>query len=269
MKAKKQFGQNFLTSVPARIKIVQAGNITPGEWVVEVGPGTGFLTEELLRAGARVLALEKDRDLLPLLREKFSHAIENGHLVLQEQDVLSFMPEDMPVLGEGYKVIANIPYYITGAIFRHFLARPHKPTTMVVLIQKEVAERIVARDGKESILSLSVSVYGKPRIVTRVDKGSFNPRPNVDSAVLAIDSISQIFFKNPYEEEMFFKMVHAGFLHKRKLLVSNLQHIFPSLPMRKLFEESSVDVSIRAEKLLCDDWIRLVRTILLATKTGH
>jgi 16S rRNA (adenine1518-N6/adenine1519-N6)-dimethyltransferase len=222
----------------------------------------GFLTEELLRAGARVFALEKDRELIPILSEKFKDAIHTGNLVLREGDVLSFSPEEETLLSSGYKLIANIPYYITGAIFEHFLGRKHKPARMVVLIQKEVAERIVVRDGKQSILSLSIAAYGKGKIVTTVGRGSFNPPPTVDSAVLLIEDISGTLFKNTYEESMFFRIVREGFLHKRKLLLSNLKHTFPMLSVEKIFEDILLEKSIRAEKVSLLDWKKLTIRIL-------
>jgi len=259
MKAKKQLGQNFLTSVPARIKIVDAGKVVPGDMVVEIGPGTGFLTRELLDRGARVLAIEKDEDLIPLLNEKFAHEIHDGKLTLLKEDVLQFEPETYPELKNGYKLIANIPYYITGAIFEHFLARTLKPSTLVVLIQKEVAERIVKRDGKASILSLSIEAYGKPAFITKVSKGSFNPAPTVDSAVLAVYAIGNDNFINPYHEAMFFTLVKAGFQHKRKLLLSNLRNTLkvPSLP--ELFDSLSISHKARAEDLSLNAWLMLAK----------
>ena len=214
MQAKKSLGQNFLTSVPAKIAIVEAGHLAITDTVLEIGPGKGFLTKALCDTGAHVIALEKDQDLLPHLTETFS-LYKNFTLI--EGDALTYEPPTTP-----YKIIANIPYYITGAILSRYLSHIHHPTQMVVLVQKEVAERIVTRDKKESILSLSVKAYGTPKIVYRVNKGSFNPVPTVDSAVLSIENISRDNFKNQYHEEIFFKVVKAAFAHKRKYMLSNL-----------------------------------------------
>jgi len=245
MRAKKSLGQNFLTSIPARIAIVSAGNLTSKDTVLEIGPGKGFLTKALLDTGAQIIALEKDRELIPILNEQFSNY---KNFTLIEGDALEFDPLtfDMsfprrresrlitldPRLREDdtnnklivpYKLIANIPYYITGAILSRYLSHTHQPTQIVVLVQQEVAERVVARDKKESILSLAVKVYGKPKIVYRVKRGSFNPIPNVDSAVLSIDNISRKNFKNKKHEENFFKVLKGGFSHKRKFMISNLK----------------------------------------------
>lgn len=260
MKPKKHLGQNFLTSIPARIAIVSAGNITPADTILEVGPGKGFLTKGLLETGAHVIALEKDRDLIPILSSEFS---SYTNFTLLEGDVLSFNPSDTKLESNTYKLIANIPYYITGAIFERFLSVVNQPSTMVVLIQKEVAERIVARDKKESILSLSVKAYGEPKIVYRVNKGSFNPIPTVDSAVLGIYNISRTNFKNQYHEAMFFKVLKTGFAHKRKLLASNLKEAFPKTNLPVLFESLHIPPKARAEDVPLPLWLSLASELCL------
>lgn len=254
MRAKKSLGQNFLTSIPARIAIINAGNLTPTDAVLEIGPGKGFLTKGLVESGARVVALEKDPDLLPLLRSEFS---SNKKFSLLLGDALSFSPKNNTVLKKGYKVVANIPYYITGAILEHYLSNELQPSHMVVLVQKEVAERVVARDGKESILSLSVKVYGDPKIVYRVNRGSFNPPPSVDSAVLSIEHISKKRFKNKNHEKNFFNVLKAGFSHKRKFLLSNLKEKLPQVDWSRVFNERKINVKIRAEDVCLEDWLLL------------
>lgn len=260
---KKQFGQNFLTSIPARIAIVEAGNVVEGDTVLEIGPGKGFLTKGLLEKGAHVVALEKDRDLLPLLSEAFPSEVTSERLTLIEGDVLEFDPSGQKLIANGYKLIANIPYYITGAIISRFLSEVAQPSVMVILIQKEVAERIVARDKKESLLSLSVKVYGEPKIVYKVSAGSFFPAPKVDSAVLRVENISRANFKNTYHEEMFFKLIHAGFAHKRKIAISQIQEDFPEHNMRNVFDELSISQKVRAEDLTLSVWLEL--SLYLAT----
>lgn len=254
MQAKKHLGQNFLTSVPARIAIVKAGQVASGDTVLEIGPGRGFLTEELLKTEASIIALEKDADLIPVLRERFS-SYKNFSLI--EGDVLTEEPPKKP-----YKLIANIPYYITGAIFEKFLSHARQPETLVVLIQKEVAERIVARDKKESILSLSVKAYGEPKLVYRVHKGSFNPAPTVDSAVLAVYNISRKNFDNQYHEAVFFKTIKAGFAHKRKLLLSNLKDGFPKRDLISAFENAGIKEKARAEDVTLSQWLKLSKELL-------
>lgn len=249
MYAKKSLGQNFLTSIPARIAIVEAGEVTPADHIFEIGPGRGFLTKALLETGAHVTALEKDRDLIPTLSSMFK---EYSNFSLIEGDALTYEPEK-----GNYKLIANIPYYITGAILERYLSHTNQPSMMVVLVQKEVAERICAKGGKESILSLSVKAFGEPKLVYRVSKGSFNPAPTVDSAVLQVKHISRNNFKNQYHEQLFFKAVKMGFAHKRKLLLSNLKEHFPSQNLPLLFEELSFPPSVRAEDLPLSSWLKL------------
>lgn len=261
MLPKKSLGQNFLTSIPARMEIVKAGKLAATDTVLEIGPGKGFLTRALLDTGATVVALEKDRDLLPILSETFKEEIKGGRLQLIEGDALLFDPKDEPNFKEGYKLIANIPYYITGAILSRYLSSPHAPQTMVVLVQKEVAERVVARDGKESILSLSVKVYGIPKLVYRVNKGSFNPIPSVDSAVLQIESISRTHFDNQYQEDMFFKVLHAGFAHKRKFLSSNLRELFKEVDFTKVFTDLGIPEKSRAEDIPLERWLALSKIL--------
>jgi 16S rRNA (adenine1518-N6/adenine1519-N6)-dimethyltransferase len=273
---KKSLGQNFLTSIPARIAIVKAGNLTSSDTVLEIGPGRGFLTKGLLESGASVIALEKDRELLPVLIETFKEEVENKKLTIIEGDALIFDPEiyfsnlssvtkpkanSQRLISTPYKLIANIPYYITGAILSRYLSHTHQPSHMVVLVQKEVAERVVARDKKESILSLAVKVYGEPKLVYRVNKGSFNPIPSVDSAVLSIENISRKNFVNSEHEETFFKLIKAGFAHKRKFTISNIRTAFPTLDLVSLFKENNLSEKVRAEDVTLISWIRLSKII--------
>lgn len=257
MLPKKSLGQNFLTSIPARIAIVNAGKLSKDDTVLEIGPGKGFLTKGLLETGASVVALEKDRELLPVLFETFASEIKNGQLTIIEGDALLFPLASCSLLLAPYKLIANIPYYITGAILSRYLSSPHQPTQMVVLVQKEVAERVVARDGKESILSLAVKVYGDPKLVYRVNKGSFNPIPSVDSAVLSIENISRKNFKDEKHEENFFKTVKAGFSHKRKFLISNLKEKLPEISWQEIFIKNNINEKVRAEDVPLVMWLRL------------
>jgi 16S rRNA (adenine1518-N6/adenine1519-N6)-dimethyltransferase len=266
---KKSLGQNFLTSIPARIAIVGAGNLTAHDTVLEIGPGKGFLTKGLLESGASVLVLEKDRELVPLLAETFADAALTKQLTIIEGDALEFdpaihfsaqsltsKPQAIP-----YKLIANIPYYITGAILSRYLSHTHQPSQMVVLVQKEVAERVVARDKKESILSLAVKVYGTPRIVYRVNKGSFNPIPKVDSAVLSIENISRNNFTSATHEEVFFKLIKSGFAHKRKFLLSNIKEVFPFIDLPTEFKVLNLSEKSRAEDVTLVQWLQLSSNI--------
>ncbi len=216
MRAKKSLGQHFLKSPKALALMVEASNIEKNETILEIGPGEGVLTNELLAHTKKVVAVEKDKELIKLLEGKFKKEIAEKKLKLIEGDILDFEPE-LFFSGENetYKLVANIPYYITGEILRKFLGNPHQPKQAVLLVQKEVAERIVARNHKESVLSLSVKSYGTPTIVGKVPRGAFSPAPTVDSAIISIVDISKKFF-DPFQEERSFEILQAGFPHKRK-----------------------------------------------------
>ncbi len=260
MEAKKSLGQNFLTSEAAVYKTVLAANISPGEIVLEVGPGRGVLTTALLAAGANVIAVEKDNRLISELSTTFETEIASKKLTLLENDILISEPAELG-LGEGnYKIVANIPYYITGQFLKKFLSSPNFPNTVVVLLQKEVVERIVAADKKESILSISVKAYGEPRKVTVVKRGSFSPAPNVDSAVIAIEHISKNLFST-ISEEKFFEVVRAGFAHKRKMLISNLTAIAPREKIQEIFTTLNLNEKVRAEDLKVEDWKKIAEKI--------
>lgn len=253
MKPKKSLGQNFLTSIPARNAIIKAGEIKEEDEILEIGPGRGMLTEGLIQSKAKITIVEKDENLISFLKEKFK---ENKNLKIIEGDALEYSPKK-----KDYKLIANIPYYITGAIIEKYLTKKNQPSMVVILIQKEVAERIVARDGKESILSLAVKVYGEPSIVYKVNKGSFFPRPSVDSAVLRIKNISRNNFKTARQEKLFFEIVKAGFSHKRKVLISNLKNLKLDTNWENIFIKNNFSLKVRAEDLKLSDWLNILKEI--------
>ncbi len=258
MKLKKSLGQNFLKSQKVVNEIIEAGNVKSGEIVLEIGPGEGVLTKELLSTEAKIFAVEKDDRLIPELQNKFVKEILEKRLNLIHDDILEI--EISNLIKENYKIIANIPYYITGQIIRKFLESAHQPESMTLLVQKEVAERITAKDGKESLLSLSVKIFGEPFYVKTVSKGVFKPQPKVDSAILHIKNINneKLFGIKP---EFFFKVIHAGFAHKRKQLIPNLCSVFDKGVILKIFKEHNIDEKIRAEDLNLETWITICKKI--------
>lgn len=284
---KKSLGQNFLTSEAAVFKIIQAAKITPwaentagnsvGDTVLEIGPGRGVLTTALLAAGAHVVAVEKDHELFGALHEKFAAEISAGALQLIEGDILEFSPEIFAQ--KPYKIVANIPYNITGQIIKKFLSEvsaEQQPSLMVVLLQKEVVERIIAADKKESILSISVKAYGEPKKITVVNRGSFFPAPNVDSAVLAIEDISKKHFasnvhsisdsttraaEETFTEKNFFEVIRAGFAHKRKMLAPNLAQIFEKEKVSAALATAGVSEKARAEDLTLEHWLQISKIL--------
>lgn len=254
IKAKKSLGQNFLKSKKAISDMIVAGKIGENDTALEAGPGQGALTEELLKMAKKVIAVEKDDRLIEFLRDKFSAEIASGKFELVHDDILRFNPASYKLKAGNYKLIANIPYYITGQFLRKFLSGDVQPSKMVILLQKEVVKRIMARDGKESILSISVKTYGEPRYIGKVSKENFSPKPKVDSAILLVDNISRNFFEGT-DEEKFFKLIKAGFAHKRKLLVRNIESLAKNRQeIEKMFETCAVSPKARAEDLSLEKW---------------
>ncbi len=260
-RAKKSLGQHFLRSNSAIKAIVASGEVGVGDTVLEIGPGEGVLTSALLATGAKIIAVEFDTDLIPILSEKFAKEISSRQFELIEKDIMKWSPADYGLKSGSYKLIANIPYYITGAIFEKFLTEKNPPSCMVVLIQKEVATRIVARDNKESILSLSVKAFGTPKITAKVPASAFRPAPKVDSAVLAVTNISQQNFDDGISPSSFFDVVHAAFAHKRKLLARNLEKVAKKEDIQRAFSELELSPNTRAEDLSLPVWLKLTRIL--------
>ncbi len=255
-----RLGQHFLTGTWAAVSLVKATAMKEGDITLEIGPGKGALTKEILKTGAHVVAVEKDEALADLLAAIFSKEIFHKQLEIVRDDVRNFLPEKAGLRAGEYILAANIPYYITGEIIRQFLSCNVQPHTMAILIQKEVAERILARDGKESILSIAVKVYGTPKIAAKVSRGNFNPPPSVDSAILLVTNISKKSFDD-VSEEMFFRVLRAGFSSKRKLLASNLGNVFGRERVDTALENCKIPGKARAEDLKVGDWLGLATNL--------
>lgn len=247
MLAKKSLGQNFLSDPAILKKIVAVSGVGAEDTVLEIGPGLGTLTREILTTDASVIAIEKDHRLITPLEEKFAKEIANGKLKIIEGDILDSIPYNL--LPKTYHIIANLPYYITGQALSTFLSAEHQPNSMTLLLQKEVVDRIVAHNGKESLLSLSVKVYGEPKKEFIVKGGSFNPAPKVDSVVITIKNIGRKNFKSPDHEKKVFEILHQGFAHKRKQLKNNLSGVN--------LTNCNLDLKKRAEELSLNDWLCL------------
>ena len=272
--AKKSLGQHFLNSKHVLEQIITASKIQKEETVLEIGPGTGILTAELLKSGAKVIAIEKDQRACEPLRQKFAMEVVRGELEIIQGDILdenSFKDHETglskspfeKLTNGSYAIVANIPYYITGAILEKFLEHAPRPNRMILLVQREVAERIVARDGKESILSISVKAFGTPSIVARVPPGAFTPPPTVESAILAIHDISDTnFVAQNIDISWFFTLVKTGFAHKRKMLMSNiigaLSHEIGSKEALQIaWKNIGLEEKVRAEDVTVGQWLDL------------
>ena len=249
MRARKSLGQNFLMHARIAERIAMVAGFASDAVVFEIGPGTGMLTRELLKRAGKVIALEADYELFKKLQDDFANEIAQERLKLIHGDIRNY-PLNHAIAGNsGYQVVANIPYYLTGEIFRMFLESENQPSSMTLLVQKEVAERVI-RSKKESILSLSVKAYGTPKYEFTVPRGCFIPAPKVDSAVLTIRDISRKNFVTRDEEKRFFALVHAGFAHKRKFVRKNLTDAGLSA--------GDIPEKARAEDMSLSDWLALI-----------
>lgn len=247
----KEMGQNFLIDEAILEKIVEAAEIGSGDEILEVGPGLGPLTAELAAAG-RVVAVEKDPRLAKYLRGLFGS--EDTVEVLEND----FLELNLGTLGfkKGYKVVANLPYSITSAAVRKIMESDPAPAFAVLMLQKEVAERISAKPGNMSLLALSVQYYGTPKLLFKVSKGCFWPSPKVDSAVIKIAMDKK---RSGAEAESFFRIARIGFSSPRKQLQNNLSsglHI-PKEKSVGLLNVAKINPKARPEDLGVEDWVRL------------
>jgi 16S rRNA (adenine1518-N6/adenine1519-N6)-dimethyltransferase len=251
---KKGLGQNFLVDDSALHQIILAAEITPDDCVLEVGPGLGHLTRYLARAARQVVAVELDRNLIPLLRDVLGNAA-NVNLVqgdIMELDLAPLVEEP------GYLVVANIPYNITGPLMQRLLETRIKPARLVLTIQKEVAQAICAEPGDLSIRALSVQVYGWPHITAHIPAGSFFPAPDVDSAVLRIDLYPEPLIPGDRLHD-FFRLIKAGFSQKRKTMRNSLAGGLGWKPERAaaLLEAVAIDPQRRAETITMEEWKKI------------
>lgn len=253
----KSLGQNFLQDDAALRKIISVSQIAPSDTVLEIGPGLGSLTRYLAVTAKDVVAVELDESLLPILSNVIK---EFNNVTVIRGDILRIPIADL-VKAESYRVIANIPYYITSAIIRHLLESQPKPKSIVLTIQKEVAQRICAKPGDMSLLALSVQVFGQPDIVADISSDAFFPTPNVDSSVIRLEIYSEPAIPSP-QLDSFFRLAKAGFSQKRKTLRNSLSAGL-SMPVDEtegLLKKSGIDPKRRAETLSIPEWAKLTLT---------
>jgi 16S rRNA (adenine1518-N6/adenine1519-N6)-dimethyltransferase len=281
MRPLKKWGQNFLIDKNILEKIIHAGNLSKKDIVVEVGPGFGALTVALAKKVKKVIAIEKDPKIIPLLEEITKSC---GNVKIINEDILSsqiqkelsgnfftkifhssFLNKE-----KKYKVIANVPYYITSPIIRKFLEEEVKPSLLVLTIQKEVAERIVSKPPNMNLLAVSVQFFATPEIISHISPCSFYPSPSVTSSILRITPHS----KNNYDKDfqkIFFFLLRAGFSHPRKQLIKNFNMLdkvtLKTIQLEKDFlikkiEETNIDLQRRAETLNIEEWIQITKTII-------
>ena len=273
LKARKGLGQHFLVDGAVLGLITGAAELTPADIVVEVGPGLGVLTRELAREAGWVVSIELDEKLAHVLKETLASC---DNVTIIDGDVLRIDPAALldeqrahfspaAAASSGYKVVANLPYYITAPVLRHFLEALARPELMVVMVQKEVAEVIAAGPGKMSLMSVSVQFYGEPEVVSYVPARCFYPVPEVDSAILRIRPYSHPAVAVT-DRESFFRLVRAGFSASRKQLANSLGRglVLPKAEVLALLEEAGIDPRRRAETLGLDEWTRLWQVVTRA-----
>lgn len=269
LRPSKSLGQNFLLSEDVLDEIIVRADIQPGDRVLEVGPGLGFLTDKLLEAGAIVDAIELSDDMYGYLKKLYK---DTENITLHHQDILQTKLEEL--LGEinsrpiendpgrslaDYKVVANIPYYLTGKIIPFFLENTRKPESLTIMIQKEVAERLIVKDGKQSKLSISTSFFAESSLEIHAPKDFFYPVPKVDSAVAMIKTKASV---PDIDQKSFFRVMRAAFSNKRKQMHNGLAGVF-QLSKDDVFawlDRADIARDIRPEKLSVDDYVRLART---------
>lgn len=261
-KPKKQLGQNFLADKKVIEKIIEKSGLNAHDIVLEIGPGQGLLTYAIAQKVKKVIAVEKDEKLYNYLLKKFEN-IKNVEFV--NEDILEYLKkqENKKSKKQKYKVIGNIPYYLTSHLIRELLALKNKPSEIILMLQKEVAERLVAKKGEMNLLAISVQIFAEPEILFHVSKNSFWPKPKVDSAVIKLKVKKE---KLKIEEEKFFNLVKAGFAAKRKLLINNLAK---GLDISKekiydIFRVVGIDINARAQDLSVEEWIGIYNKIRIS-----
>lgn len=260
IKPARSKGQNFLINEKIYDDIVAAADLRPDDTVLEVGPGLGFLTAKLAKRVKKVIAVELDDQLANYLQMGVdSQDLDNVQII--NEDVLRFNLDNHITPAESYKIVANLPYNITSIFLRQILSARHKPLSLVLMLQKEVAERIVATPPDMSILAVSVQYYADPVIIRPVKAGNFWPEPEVDSAIIRINLRSD---SHPLtDDKYFFRIVKMAFSAKRKMLKNNLAaglKIEPKM-IGNILAEQGFDPKARAEGLSLDDWLKLVAAL--------
>ena len=266
LRARKGLGQHFLINEEVLKLITSAAQLTPTDVVMEIGPGLGILTKELAKQAGWVIAIELDSKLAAILKQTLA-SFDNVTII--NEDILQIEPSALiqeektrfpPAIKEplSYKLVANLPYYITSPVLRHFLEASLKPQIMVIMVQKEVAEAIVAEPGQMSVLSISVQFYGKPRIISYVPAHCFHPVPEVDSAILQVAPYPQPAVAVT-DEKSFFELVRAGFSASRKQIGNSLAQGLglPKTEALSLLEKADIAPQRRAETLTLHEWARL------------
>lgn len=280
----KRLGQHFLISKKMLQRIIQTANLSKKDIVLEIGPGLGTLTQELAQRAKKVIAVEKDKRMVEILKDVLK---DHQNIEIIHGDILKILrdcPSDTVLLFQKdcirgtvpYKIVANIPYYLTSPLIRLLLESKNPPQEMVLLIQKEVAQRICAKPGKMSLLAVAIQFYSQPKIISYVSKKSFWPQPKVDSAIIKITPLSlrgatRQLARSDEAISKFFQIVKAGFSSPRKQLVNNLYQKL-NLDREKIkaaLTQCRLDIRVRAANLRVEDWINLSSLLPKVNEENH
>ncbi len=265
LRPRKKWGQHFLVDSHLLAHIADAAEITDADTVLEIGPGLGHLTRVLAARAARLIAVELDAALVAQLRAEFVAA---PNVTILQGDVLAAAPHEWIAAGTGtatpcsYKIVANLPYYITSAILRHVLQATHKPSVIVVMVQREVARRILAQPPRMNLLAVSVQFFARPRLIRTIPAGAFYPRPRVDSAIVRLD-VHQTPRADIADPTRLFRLVRAGFGERRKQLRNALVDGLGRTPegIEALLARAHIAPTRRAETLTLDEWVHLYHAL--------
>lgn len=252
----KRLGQNFLIDRGIIKKIIEAAELSLEDIILEIGPGLGNLTKELAKKAKKVIAVEKDQKMIKILEEVLK---DHNNVKIIQGDILKFNLLNSRQIPKNYKIVANIPYYLTSPLIRKFLETKNQPKEMILMVQKEVAERICAQPPKMNLLAVSVQFYAKAKIISFVSKKSFWPRPKVDSAIIKITPKTN---RGRLSTDLFFKIVKAGFSHPRKQILNNFSEKLKwnKGKVRSWLLKNKIKVNQRAETLTLEDWFNLTQT---------
>lgn len=251
----KKLGQNFLTDRGIVKKIVSAACLDPENSVLEIGPGIGTLTQEMAKKAKRVIAIEKDSKMVKVLKETLK---DSQNIEIIPGDILKIENSKLKI--ENFKVVANLPFYLTAPVIRKFLESKNKPEKMILVVQKEVGQRICAKPPNMSILAVSIQFYAETKIISFVPKISFWPQPKVNGAIIKI--IPKELSIEPVFVDLFFKIVRAGFSHPRKQLINNLSQTLNKgkQEIKDWLLKNQINPILRAEGLTLENWIELTKT---------
>ncbi len=256
LRPKDYLGQNFLVDEEALEKIIEAADLKSTDTVLEVGPGLGVLTAELAQRVGKLIAVEKDRNIIPILRK---HMKRFENVEIYQEDILRF--HAVQFISGDYKVVANIPYYLTSKLLQHFLELDNPPKLLVLMVQKEVGERVIAAAGELSVLGISVQIYATPEIIHQVSKNSFWPVPKVDSVILKITPHNN--YPEITDKKIFFRLIKLAFAGKRKQIHNTLTNglNLPKDQILEILKKAGIDPTTRPQDLGIGEWIKLYRII--------